>query len=96
MGTGRVREADLVSVGASRSVTTWATVFGHYGYSRSEDIFDPTFVFDAQGWEAGLRFQLIRDLSLTAAYVQRRSTTGDAPETLSDSAHVSLAYSKGF
>jgi hypothetical protein len=96
LGTGRVREADLVSVGASRSVTGWATVFAHYGYSRSEDLFDPTFVFDAQGWEAGLRFGLTRDLSLTAAYVQRRSTTGDQAETLSDSAHLSLAYSKGF
>ncbi|HET9313953.1 MAG TPA: hypothetical protein VFQ51_00125 [Vicinamibacteria bacterium] len=96
LGTGRVREADLVSAGASRSLATWATVFAHYGYSRSEDIFDPTYVFDAQGWEGGLRFGLTRDLTLTAAYVQRRSTTTGAAETVSDSAHLSLAYSKGF
>jgi hypothetical protein len=96
LGTGRVREADLASVGASRTLTNWATVFAHYGYSRSEDVFDPTFVFDAQGWEAGLRFALTRDLSLTGAYVQRRSTTREEAATLSDSAHLSLAYSKGF
>ena len=58
LGLGRVREGDIVSVGASRSLTTWVSVFAHYGYSLSHDVFDPTFVFDAQGYEAGLRFPL--------------------------------------
>jgi hypothetical protein len=96
LGTGRIREGDMVSVGVSRALTTWMTPFAHYGYSRSEDVFDPAVVFNAHGWEAGLRFGLTRDLSLTAAYVQRRATEGDDPATLSDSAHLTLAYSKGF
>ena len=96
LGTGRVREGDMASVGVGRDLATWATVFAHYGYSRSEDVFDPTFVFEAHGWDAGVRFGLTRGLSLTAAYVQRRATEGDEPATLSDSAHLTLAYSKGF
>ena len=68
----------------------------HYGYGRSHDVFDPTFVFEAQGYEGGLRFSLGGGLGLTAAYGRRQSSTGDEPAVESGAAHLSLTYAKGF
>ena len=95
-GLGRVREGDLVSVALGRDLATWVSVFAHYGYGRSHDVFDPTFVFEAQGYEGGLRFSLGGGLGLTAAYGRRRSSTGDEPAVESGAAHLSLTYAKGF
>jgi hypothetical protein len=95
-GLGRVREGDLVSVALNRALAGWVSVFAHYGYGRSHDVFDPAFVFEAQGYEGGLRFAMGGGLGLTAAYGRRRSTTGDAPAVESGAAHLSLIYSKGF
>jgi hypothetical protein len=95
-GLGRVREGDLVSVGVTQALATWVSVFGHYGYGLSHDVFDPTFEYEAQGYEGGLRFSLGGGLGLTAAYGRRQSSTGDAPAVESAAAHLSLTYSKGF
>ena len=95
-GLGRVREGDLVSVALGREFASWVSVFAHYGYGRSHDVFDPTFVFEAQGYEGGLRFSLGGGLGLTAAYGRRQSSTGDEPAVESGAAHLSLTYAKGF
>lgn len=95
-GLGRVREGDLVSVALARSLASWASVFAHYGYARSHDVFDPAFLFEAQGYEAGLRLGLGGSLGLTASYGRRRASTGDDPAVESAAAHLSLTYAKGF
>jgi hypothetical protein len=95
-GLGRVREGDLVSVALNRTLAGAVSLFAHYGYGRSHDLFDPSFVFEAQGYEGGLRVALGSGLGLTAAYGRRRSSTGDAPTVESAAAHLALTYAKGF
>jgi hypothetical protein len=95
-GLGRVREGDLVSVAVNRGLAGWVSVFAHYGYGRSHDVFDPSFVFEAQGYEGGLRFSLGGSLGLTAAYGRRRASIGDAPAVESGAGHLALTYAKGF
>ena len=95
-GLGRVRDGQLVSVALSRALAGPLSVFAHYGYGRSHDVFDPTFVFSSQGYEGGLRFALGTELGLTAAYGRRRSSTGSEPVAESAAVHLSLTYAKGF
>jgi hypothetical protein len=95
-GLGRIRDGQLVSVALSRTLAGPLSVFAHYGYGRSHDVFDPTFVFDSQGYEGGLRVALGTELGLAAAYGRRRSSTGDETTAESAAVHLSLTYAKGF
>jgi hypothetical protein len=95
-GLGRIRVANLVSVGASRDLTRWLTASGTYGYGHSRDVLDPDFLAESQAYEASLRFALARTLRLVATYGWRQSETTGSLEASGAIASVSLLYEKGF